>query len=96
MADHPEGPTNRELLDRIVALEHESSGLKLQINDHEKNIEKLAALVGKHVIRLDDRLLGIDDQLLEVLEKLFPGHARTRAQIIHTLKSRDKRDDSTG
>jgi hypothetical protein len=86
MTDHPKDPSTRELLERIAALETENSTQKGQINFLEKENGKLAALISKHVIRLDNRMLGIEDQLFEVVEKLFPGNARTQAQILDIVK----------
>jgi seryl-tRNA synthetase len=92
MTELPKDPSNRELLERIVNLEAENTALRAQIgevqNRHDKGIERIY----EHVNKLAHQVGTIDEQVLELLEKAFPGHARTQLQIIEIFKSSQKAD----
>ena len=88
MAEPPKDPTNQELLGKIAALEAEKAGLSVRVED----LEKRADNNHKFLMNLIDRYRLIDEQMLELMEKVFPGHCRTQSQIIEILKSKDKAD----
>jgi hypothetical protein len=85
MAEPPKDAGNRELLERIVSLEGENAGLVERVND----LEKRAGNNHKFMMDLIDRYRLIDEQVLELMEKVFPGHCRTQSQIIQIFKSKD-------
>lgn len=86
MAELPKDPTNRELIERIARLETEKAGLSGRVED----LEKRADNNHKFLMNLIDRYRLIDEQMLEVMEKVFPGHCETQSQIIEIFKSKDK------
>jgi hypothetical protein len=85
MADLPKDPTNQELLERIAALEAENVRLEARLDNRFDGIYKI---LGKLV----DDFRITDEQVLELMMKVFPGHAETQSQIIELFKSKDKAD----
>jgi predicted nuclease with TOPRIM domain len=88
MADAPQKPTVQKLLERIVRLEAENAQLAARVS----SLEKGAQSDHEFWMKLSDKLGGLDEQVLELMEKVFPGHARTQLQIIEILKSKDRAD----
>jgi hypothetical protein len=101
-ADRMNDPINvppAVLLRRMARLESLVSGLqkelaaqKAVLEDLGKAFEMHSSSAHKHLLRLDDRLLETDLNLLEVMEKLFPGYARTQVQIKKVLKNKHRPD----
>jgi hypothetical protein len=84
MTELPKEPSIQDLLARIVALETENAKLATRIELREKS----AATFSEHLLRLTKQVGGIlndlhtiDPQLFHLMEKNFPGHARTQLQI---------------
>jgi predicted nucleic acid-binding Zn-ribbon protein len=85
------------LLGRIARLESLVTGLQKQLADQQTRCEDLsnaleinAASGTKHIRKLYEQIDTLDMQLLELIEKLYPGHARTQLQIINVLKGPQK------
>ena len=85
MAEPPKDPTNQELLERIAALEAENVRLEARLDNRLDGIYKI---LGKLV----DDFRITDEQVLELMMKVFPGHAETQSQINKLFKSKDKAD----
>ena len=83
MNEPPKDPTNQELLERIAALEAENVRLEARLDSRFDGIYKI---LGKLV----DDFRITDEQVLELMMKVFPGHAETQSQIIELFKSKDK------
>jgi hypothetical protein len=67
-------PTNRELLERIVALEAENATLKAHLDDVKEGINVLSR-------GLTGEIVHINDFLWPVVHKLFPHFGETKNQL---------------
>jgi hypothetical protein len=82
----PKYPSNRELLERVAALEAKNAWLESHIERIYKGNNRLAQQVGGllHQVGL------IDLQVIELAEKVFPGYVRTQQQIMEVLTPPNK------
>lgn len=76
----------------VAALERQLAAQKVVTDDLGNAFDLQAQSVHRHLLRLDDRLLETDLNLLEVMEKLFPGYAQTQLQIKKVLKDKHRPD----
>ena len=83
------------LLSRIARLERLVSSLEKQLADQKavaEDIGRALQIQSKRITGNADfargRLRKIEEQLLVVVEKLFPGHARTQLQIRDIFKGK--------
>jgi len=86
MAEPPNDPTNRELLERIAALEAQNAKLAEGLASLERRADNNHDAHMKFI----DKLGSIEEHLIELMEKVFPGWARTQVQIIDLFKAKDK------
>jgi hypothetical protein len=98
MSNPPKVPPS-VLLNRIERLERLVSALQKQLEIKKAELDDLGKAFAhhtefarRHLLRLDDRLLETDLNLLEVMERLFPGYSQTQFQIKKLLKGKHRPD----
>jgi hypothetical protein len=88
MAELPQDPSNRELLDRVSKLENENAELKAQIEDLKQWAIASDKCFIRHAKQVGDVLESIgliELRLLNLTAKVFPGTIQTEQQIAEII-----------
>jgi hypothetical protein len=76
-----EDPSLNELLDRIVRLENRTARLQAEVSPMKTQIADLYEGFKFQVDSTRDHVIEIHDVLWPLVQKVFPGFARTKKQI---------------
>jgi len=74
MAELPQEPSNRQLLERIVRLEAENSRLRARVDDVQEGLDIFMAGTVGEVAR-------VNDLLLPVVNKVFPKFSEMKSRM---------------
>ena len=93
MTEPPKDPVNREVLEKIAALEGENG----RLSERVASLERRADSSHKFFMTLARQVNGvlhdvglIELQIIELAEKVFPGYVRTQRQIMEILTPTNK------
>jgi len=93
MAELPQDPSNRELLERLTRLEGDNAALKariVQLENRVTNSDGFILRLSKQVGGVLESLGYIDMQVLELMAKVFPDYVRTQGQITKIFAPTDE------
>ena len=93
MAELPQDPSNRELLERLTRLESENATLTARVVDLEKratNNDGFIIRLSKQVGGILENIGSMDMELMGLLTKVFPDYFRMRGQITKILAPTDR------
>lgn len=92
MAELPQDPGNRDLLERLTRLESENATLTARVVDLEKratNNDGFILRLSKQVGGILENIGAMDMELMGLLTKVFPNYFRTRQQITEIFDPTD-------
>lgn len=92
MAEFPQDPSNRELVERLTGLEAENVALMARVVELEKradNTFNAIIWIQKHVRGILENIGAMDMELMGLLTKVFPNYFRTRQQITEIFDPTD-------
>jgi hypothetical protein len=93
MAELPQDPSSRELLNRVSKLENENAALTARVAELEKRATKSDGFIlrlSKQVGGILENIGSMDMELMGLLTKVFPDYFRTRGQITRILAPTDR------
>jgi hypothetical protein len=88
MAEQPQEPSSRELLDRITKLEAENATLTAQVGDLKRwaaKSDECFIRQAKQVGAILESLGLIELRLINITAKIFPGTIQTEQQIAEII-----------